>query len=258
MKNATDITVILDRSGSMANIVADMEGGFDSFITEQKKQNVDDVTVSLFQFDDNYQPVYEGVALRNVPKMRLIPGGSTALYDAIGRTIVATGARFRNLPESERPNKVVVLIITDGGENASREYRDPSRIRDMIKHQTDVYNWTFVFLGANQDAVFTAQTIGISANNSLTYASNSRGTKSAFDMLNLKTSSYRSAVSGQGMGATCMSFSNEDRDEQVKAGVNPSQVGISLTSTGTGLTDEQIAQMKALSQAKLNAITTKR
>jgi hypothetical protein len=261
MKNSTDITVILDRSGSMSTIAHDMEGGFDSYIEAQRKQNTDEVTVSLFQFDTDYQPVYQGVPLANVPKLSLVPRGGTALYDAIGRTIVATGERFSNLPEHERPSKVIMLIITDGGENSSKEYLDPNRLKEMIKHQTDVYNWTFVFLGANQDAMFTAQTLGINVANSLTFAANTKGTTAVFDKLSAKTSMYRS-FSGEekGRGAMCMSYGDEDRQEQVDAGAfqgaTQSVPSNTLTPEQIAITPEQIAKLKTLSRRSLTATHT--
>jgi uncharacterized protein YegL len=255
MKNAIDITVVLDRSGSMSNIVSDMEGGFDSFIAEQRKQNTDEASVSLYQFDDKYETVYEGVSLANVPKMRLVPRGGTALYDAIGRSIVATGERLGRLDESQRPNKVILLIITDGGENSSIEYKDPNKIKEMIKHQTEVYSWTIVFLGANQDALFTAQTLGINVNNSLTFASNSVGSKAVFDKLSMKTSSYRGmgASAAPGSGTMFMSYGDEDRQEQMDAGAFQGTTQVTVTNVAGQLTPEQVAKLKTISRGTLTA-----
>src|SRR5262245_2857992 len=101
-----EIVVLLDRSGSMQSIAKDMEGGFDHFIKEQKLVP-GDCKVSLYQFDTDYEAVYVGKPLAEVPRCELKARGSTALNDAFGRTINATGARLAAMPEHERPSKVV-------------------------------------------------------------------------------------------------------------------------------------------------------
>jgi hypothetical protein len=215
----------------MSTIRSDMEGAFNSFIEDQKKQTADEITVSLYQFDTKYEVVYQGRKIQDVPKLDLIPGGMTALYDGIGRTIDETGRRLAALPESERPSKIVILIITDGGENSSVEYKDSKRIQEMINHQRDKYNWTFMFLGANQDALNTARSFGIGANNAMTYASNSRGVTSSMGALSKKLTSYRGTAGGQSASVQCMSFNDDDYAEQTRAGVNPAHNSAGVTNT---------------------------
>jgi hypothetical protein len=213
-KGLTDITLILDRSGSMNSVRDDTIGGVNEFLKEQKKAPGDAV-ISLMQFDDVYEIVYAGAALKGAPKLTrdtFVPRGWTALLDAIGNTINAIGARLSGLPEESRPEKVIVAIITDGGENASKTFTNP-QIREMIKHQQDNYSWEFVFIGANQDAIATGSAMGIGASNSMTYAANSVGTQSAFASLSVNTVSFRA---GNKAG---MSFEDSDRVAQAKAGV---------------------------------------
>lgn len=156
----TDITVVLDRSGSMASCRSDAEGGLNHFIQEQAKQP-GTALFSLVQFNTEYEFVHRGVNLQHIiPVFHLNPSGRTALLDAIGRAIVETGERLKNIQEHNRPGLVVFVILTDGLENASKEYTR-SRIKEMLQHQESVYKWKFTYLGANQDAFAEAGTIGI-------------------------------------------------------------------------------------------------
>lgn len=192
MKDKTDITIILDRSGSMSSVKDDTIGGFNNFLNEQRKVE-GEASLSLIQFDDQYEVVYSDKNVTSADKltdMTFQPRGMTALYDAIGKTINATGQRFAKLSEDERPNKIVFVILTDGFENASKEYNAPI-ISEMITHQRDKYKWEFMFIGANQDAVLSAKEIGIPAAAALTYAANAEGTKLLFCRVASKVATYR-------------------------------------------------------------------
>ena len=167
-RDLSDITIILDRSGSMSSIRADAEDGLNTFI-EKQKQQPGRANFTLVQFDHEYQIVHNGIPIASVPHCTLEPRGNTALYDAIGRTINDIGARLKSLPESDRPGLVCVVILTDGMENASREYT-AARVKEMIEHQTNVYKWQFTYLGANQDAFLVAGAIGIPKAASANYA----------------------------------------------------------------------------------------
>lgn len=155
----TDITVVLDRSGSMQSCKADAEGGLNHFIEEQKSQP-DEAVFTLVQFDTEYEFVHRAIPIKNVPSFKLEPRGSTALLDAVGRAINETGRRLAAMPEEQRPGLVVFVILTDGEENSSREFTK-AQILEMITHQTNVYSWQFVFLASNQDAFAEAGAIGI-------------------------------------------------------------------------------------------------
>lgn len=155
----TDITVVLDRSGSMDACRIEAENGLNHFIAEQAAKPGEAV-FTLVQFDTEYEFVHRGVPIGNVPKCTLQPRGMTALLDAVGRAIHETGERLKNMPESYRPGLVVLLIITDGHENSSHEYK-LAQIKQMIQHQSDVYQWQFTSLGANQDAFAEAEKMGM-------------------------------------------------------------------------------------------------
>ncbi len=172
----THISILLDRSGSMQSIQSDVEGGFNAFIETQKKV-AGKLTVTLSQFDDVYELVYANKDIHDVPGLKLMPRNSTALIDSLAKVIHDTGAALAALPESDRPGKVLILIITDGLENASKEYK-PEQVSALVKQQEEKYSWAFQYLGANQDAVLAAQMVGIEAG--LNYkAENTRGMFSA-------------------------------------------------------------------------------
>jgi hypothetical protein len=186
----TDITMVLDRSGSMQSIKEDTIGGFDAFIGEQRGLP-GRCTVSLVQFDNEYEEVYTGRDLTEVPSLTLVPRGSTAMLDAIGRAVGATGARLAALPEDRRPATVVVGIMTDGLENASREFTHPM-IKTLIERQEQVYGWTFMYLGANQDAIEVGASLGVARDRSLTYAGDK--VAAAMEAYSASVGSLREAV----------------------------------------------------------------
>lgn len=171
--NHTHISFLLDRSGSMQSIKSDTIGGFGAFIDEQKGEP-GRCTVSLAQFDDHYDEVYHRLPLDQVPELDLQPRGMTAMLDAIGRLVVTTGQQLAALPEEERPGTVIVGIMTDGLENSSKEFTR-AKVREMIQHQTDVYGWQFMYLGANQDAVEVGTGLGVDPGMSLTYTQSAAG-----------------------------------------------------------------------------------
>ena len=185
----TEIIVVLDRSGSMVTIAHDMRGGFDTYMKDQQKLSGECV-VTLCQFDEQYDVVYEAKSIADVPPLELVPRGWTALYDAIGKTITSAGERFRALLEEERPGKVLFVIITDGMENSSKEWKQAA-VKEAIERQTAVYKWEFVFFGANQDAVTTGAGLGIRAANSVTYTACSRGVEQMSSVLSAGTTNYR-------------------------------------------------------------------
>jgi hypothetical protein len=214
MKNKTDITIILDRSGSMESVKQDTIGGFNNFLSEQQKVE-GEASLSLVQFDDQYEVVYvdkDILAADRLTENTFQPRGSTALLDAIGHTTIAVGQRLAALAEAERPDKVLLVIMTDGFENASHEF-SAAQISEMINHQRNVYSWEFMFIGANQDAVLSAQEIGIPAYSALTYAANAEGTQVAYSMIAGKVANYRKSKD-----AEALRFNDDDRERQKKAG----------------------------------------
>ena len=192
MKHEADITVILDRSGSMQSIATDVIGGFNHFVTEQREQP-GECRLTLVQFDDQYEVVYAGRPIAEAPVLTsqtFQPRGTTALLDAIGRTIDATGDRLRALPEAERPDRVLMAIITDGLENASTDYTR-ARVFEMISTQRDVYRWSFLFMAANQDAIQEGGRIGIAPQAAMTFAADGDAYRMASAALSDAVSEYR-------------------------------------------------------------------
>jgi hypothetical protein len=193
MKHETDVTVILDRSGSMEAIASDVIGGFNQFLSAQQRQP-GDCRLTLVQFDDQYEVVYLARPIAGAARLTaksFEPRGSTALLDAIGRTIDTTGTRLAALPEANRPDRVLLAIITDGEENASVHYTR-ERIFKMISSQQAVYGWAFLFLAANQDAIAEAATVGIGAQQSMNFAATGAGMRAASSAMSDAVSAFRS------------------------------------------------------------------
>jgi hypothetical protein len=185
----THIYFLLDRSGSMQSIKSDTEGGFAAFVEEQRRAP-GDCRVTLAQFDHEYDVVYSGVPVAAVPPLALQSRGTTALLDAMGRLVTDAGAELAALPEHERPGTVIVAVMTDGLENASREWTHTA-IRSLVEQQTSAYAWQFMYMGADQDAIEVGARLGVDAAYSVTYG---RGkTKEALAGAAGKISRLRSA-----------------------------------------------------------------
>ncbi len=195
-ENFTAIAAILDASGSMHSLTNDTIGSFNQFLADQKAVP-GEARLSLCIFNSSYRLVHDFVPLAQVPNLDTNTyhcDNSTALLDAIGTTIDALGAKLAALPEEERPSKVIVLVITDGFENASREYIKPNQVRDMVTHQREKYSWEFVYIGAGMDAI-TATTVGtslgVSARNSVSSQHTAVGTRSLYANVSGSMTSYR-------------------------------------------------------------------
>lgn len=198
----TLIAVLLDRSGSMQAVKTDTEGGFNAFIREQRAQiGVGTASVTLAQFDHEYELVYADVPLAEVPPLCLVPRGTTALYDGIGKLSTDVGAKLAAMPEDQRPGTVIVVVLTDGHENASREWTHKA-VQALIGEQQDRWGWMYLFLGATLDAVDVAAGMGIPQGNAVAYAAAS--TEATFGVLSRATSNARRGTGFAG-------FSDEDR-----------------------------------------------
>jgi hypothetical protein len=174
----TEIAYVLDRSGSMSSLTSDAIGGFNSFL-ESQKQLEGRANFTLVLFDHEYLVVHKSVDIRNVPDLdarTYVPRGSTALLDAVGRTIDDVGSHLASQPEDKRPAKVIVAIFTDGLENASSDYTT-ERVASMIKHQQEKYGWEFLFLAANQDAIATAAKMAIPAAQAMNFVASPAGVR---------------------------------------------------------------------------------
>lgn len=187
----TEIIVITDRSGSMASIAKDVIGGYNTFIREQREVP-GEARVTFTQFDDVYEVIYAGRPLADVPELTdktFVPRGSTALLDAIGRTLNEQGQRIAT---EKWADLVIVCILTDGGENASREY-DSSRIRSMTGH-AETAGWKFVYLGANQDSFSVAKGLGLQGAMVANYAATAAGTHAAYSTTSASVRSLRAGA----------------------------------------------------------------
>lgn len=166
--NLTWLVFLLDRSGSMQSIKSDVIGGFEAFI-EQQRAGEGLCTATLAQFDTEYEVVYHGIALEQVPPLELWPRGRTALHDSMGKLITDTAAEVNALAEDDKPGSVVVAIMSDGLENASREWQ-PSSIKALVEQQTNDHGWEFLYMGCDQDAVEVGKGLGIKDGQAITYA----------------------------------------------------------------------------------------
>lgn len=180
-QNLTEMLMILDMSGSMHSLRADTIGGYNSLIEEQKKEDGEAVVTTVL-FNNDYIVLHDRVNIKDVmpiTEKEYVPCGSTALLDAIGQGVTVVGKALAEMPEEERPSKVVVTIITDGYENSSREY-DWATIKAMIKEQREKYNWIFTFIGADIDTMQVSNSLGIDAKLSKSYTKDSAGSNSVY------------------------------------------------------------------------------
>jgi len=193
-QNLTEVVAILDMSGSMSSLTDDTIGGYNKFVEGQKNAPGDANLTTVF-FDDQYELKNDRVNIKNVQNITTrdyCPRGSTALYDAIGKTINSIGVKLSAMHEQDRPGKVLVLIITDGQENSSKEF-GKDKIKSMIEEQRNKYNWEFVFMGANIDAMAAGSSIGIATN--VQYSASAAGICAAYTVMNSVAASYRSTGS---------------------------------------------------------------
>ena len=175
-KGLTELVFILDRSGSMSGLESDTIGGYNSTLMKQREAK-GECHITTVLFDDQYELIHDRInikAISQITEKEYFVRGSTALVDAIGKTIHKIGNAQKYTADEYRAEKVVFVIITDGLENASREYSS-SQIKHMIERQKERYGWEFIFLGANIDAVETAAQYGIGANRAQNFHADSIG-----------------------------------------------------------------------------------
>lgn len=201
----TLVGMVLDRSGSMASIAEDTIGGFNSFIEAQRATGNKQVYV-VAQFDDEYEVLHDGADLDDVmtlTKRTFVPRGSTALLDAMGRTISALDALVAADQDIER---VIMVVLTDGGENASKEFTRDA-VFELITKRRESGKWEFNFVGANQDAIAVGGSLGIQAANCMNYGANPVGTQQAFRSVTRSVSLY------SGGGSAAINQPQQDEDD---------------------------------------------
>jgi hypothetical protein len=182
-KNVTEIVFLLDRSGSMSGLERDTIGGFNAFI-ERQCQLEGETLLTAVLFDDQYEVLWNGV---DATKARLTDKeyyvrGTTALLDAVGKSILDVGHRLSKTPEDGRPANIIFVITTDGMENASREF-SYEKVKELIKHQQEKYSWEFIFMGANIDVAEEAGHLGISKENAFDFEASEDGVEKMYNVM---------------------------------------------------------------------------
>jgi uncharacterized protein YegL len=190
--NITELVFILDKSGSMAGLESDTIGGYNAMLTKQQNEP-GEATVTTVLFDDEYELLHDRInikGIRMITERDYFVGGCTALLDAIGKTIYKIGNVQKHTSEDQRADNVMFVIITDGLENASREY-SYGRIREMVERQKRQYGWEFIFMGANIDAIATGAKFGVSADRSANYNADGEGTRLNYEAVSDAVSNLR-------------------------------------------------------------------
>jgi uncharacterized protein YegL len=178
-KNLTHIAVLLDRSGSMCSLREATLESLNSFIDQQKKVP-GDAWLTFAQFSDQFEVVRNAINLKEFKSLSredFVPRGGTALYDAMGALMDIVGKKSSDLPEEERPENIIMVVLTDGHENCSKNLT-ADLIKSKVKHQEEVYSWKFLFLGANIDAFAVGQTLGMRG---ITYNATTQGMGKSVD-----------------------------------------------------------------------------
>ena len=199
-KGLTELVMILDRSGSMRGLERDTIGGFNSMIEKQRKEE-GEAYVSVVLFDDRQEVIYDRVEIGKVEPMtdrQYYVRGCTALLDAVGGAIHHIGNIHKYAREEDVPEKTIFIITTDGMENASRRY-SYEKVRSMIERQKERYNWEFLFLGANIDAVREAGRFGIDASRAVRFENDSVGTRLNYEVVSNVVGCARKAASAAEM-----------------------------------------------------------
>lgn len=222
-QNWTYVSALVDCSGSMqslnpTNTALQLQG----LIREQKSFDDERVNVSVARFSDHgsYNLFIENKEAQDVTITAedVRPGGCTALLESMARIINDTGSILSDMT-TERPGKVVIIIFTDGEENASTgDYCGEDgriRIAQMVKHQQDVYNWKFFFLGANIDAITVGQSMGFNAKNCINYISNEEGCTNVMRSTSAAVKRFRSSQNPNDCG-----FTDIERNASIKCQTN--------------------------------------
>lgn len=198
-KDLLELVFILDRSGSMCGLERDTIGGFNGMMEKQKKEN-GEVVVTTVLFDDKVELLHDRMDIRALSPLTdkdYYVRGCTALLDALGSTITRIARNHAHMAEDYRPGKTLFVIITDGYENASREY-SRAKVKELIEQEKRKHGWEFLFLGANIDAVATAETIGIDEDHSADFHADEKGVGLNYEVLSDAVSCARACAAPLG------------------------------------------------------------
>ena len=204
--NYTALLIILDRSGSMSDIRDDMVGGLEQML-KQQAERPGMLTVDIVTFDSVIEHTH-GFASPGDITIELVPRGSTALHDAMGLSINLFGQALAALPAHAQPSAVQVFVVTDGMENASHEYT-AKMVRGLVESRSSADGWDFVFLGAGQDAVLTAQDLGIRPDKSMSYSKRGHNVESLITAMGTQVSNARDRLMDVG-------FTEAERDAALR------------------------------------------
>lgn len=219
--NKTLIVGLIDRSGSMSSIRQPTIDNWNKFIEEQRAVP-GECDVSLVIFDappaeDWYKVLYPPTPIVSAPPLdtvTFVPRGGTALWASMHRLVAELGDQLREMPEAERPGKIIIVTVTDGYENASQHAKPPvtaAQVNEKVTHQQEKYNWQFVYLGANQDAILAGGQVGFMQCSSLNYAANFVGTQNAYAVTSNAITSFRTGA------ASGVTYTDEDRKKAMGA-----------------------------------------
>ena len=217
--NKTELVFILDRSGSMGGLESDTIGGFNSMLEKQQAET-GECRITTVLFDNAYEVLHDRIDVKAVGKItdsEYFVRGNTALLDAVGRTINKIGSVQKNTAEQYRAEKVLFVITTDGMENASREFTYDD-IKNMIERQKSKYNWEFIFLGANIDAVEVAGRFGIAGNRAQRFHNDSEGIALNYAVVSETVSAFRSAPASAMLSDNWSDSINADYRKRGKIG----------------------------------------
>lgn len=205
-KNYTHIVAVVDDSGSMRGVAEEMNNALNVYFKDQGEVE-GTCLVDYYQFGSTVSRLYDDRDVSEAEAGIRGASGLTALLDAIGQAMTEAGRKFANMSESRRPGSVQVVIVTDGHENHSKEWT-AAKVKELIKEQTEKYNWDVVFLGANIDAVKVGAEYGINPDKAIDFNINSPVAVAATSAsLSNYTRSYRAG------GMSAASFSDEDREK---------------------------------------------
>jgi Mg-chelatase subunit ChlD len=210
MGSRTHVTFVLDSSGSMSKIADDTRGGFNTFLQEQREEE-GEATVTLYDFNSTVELVYRGSDIADAEKLdtdNYRPGGQTALHDAIARAVDETDDYVAGVEAADEVDNVIVVVLTDGKENASETPQET--VRERVEEYREEHGWEFLFIGANQDAALTAEQMGMDRDKSLEMAHDGEGAEAAQASVSESVSRAREQGSTEG-------FNEEDRQAQERS-----------------------------------------
>ena len=210
-ENFVHVAFIIDESGSMYPSREDVVGGFQKMIDEQKEEKDGTCAISLYRFATTVKKDFIGKDVNEIEKIDYTPSGLTAMNDGIGIAITEIGKWLADMDEKDRPSKNIIVIMTDGAENNSHEY-DFNTISNMIKHQEDKYNWTFIYMGTDITKTDDVKKLGIKMSRF-----SSRGDLSEnYSMLGNSTKMFRKATCSLQAAATMDWMVNECNAQNLK------------------------------------------